>query len=801
MLTNQELLQLLEQAAIDKVTKLDLSRKDLTELPPEIGQLTNLTELNLYNNKLTELPPEIGQLTNLTELDVSLNQLTELPPEIGELTKLRKLDLKLNRLSLLPLEIGKLIYLTYINLRDNRLIPTIPPEILQKTHEPGAIIQYYFQLQTGNKKALNEAKMLLVGQGSVGKTSLMKRLVENNYDPHEGKTDGINIQSWLIEVNRQDIRLNIWDFGGQEIMHATHQFFLTKRSLYLLVVDTRLDEEENRIEYWLKIIQSFGGDSPVIIIGNKIDQQPLHIDGRGLQSKYKNVKAIVETSCQTLEGIDKLKQVITRQVGALEHIHDQLPLSWFTLKDKLEHIQRDYISYNDYQRMCSRVGISNEHSQNTLIRFLHDLGIVLNFQDDPRLEDTNILNPRWVTTAVYKILNNNKLMTQYKGILKRDMLETILAPETYPRQKHLFIIDMMRKFELCFDLESFTNEEFLIPDLLTKEEPYTGDWNEALAFEYHYNVLPSSIISRFIVRMNDKILGKTYWRSGVVLEYEDNKALVKADREDKKIFIWVSGKEQTRRIFLTVIRSQFDGIHKTIPGIEATPKVPIPNHPKIVVDYKHLLTLEKKNKLSFIPEGLDREVNVEQLLNGIELEPKRHQKLSNCTNNDITEIAKLLASRAPNIINNLNQTTQGKFMNNSTDQSRRIENKDGILSNITLGDIGDNSGTIGGTVTQSINELPASSEPGKPGIKELLEQLQTAIKEEPSLSEEEKVDALEQVEALAQAAKNPGDGDMKKLAKNATRTLKGIISEAPNVVRFAQACQEVLPVVAKFFAF
>ena len=54
-------------------------------------------------------------------------------------------------------------------------------------------------------------------------------------------------------------------------MHATHQFFLTKRSLYLLVLDARLTQEENRVEYWLKIIQSFGGESPVLIVGNKGD--------------------------------------------------------------------------------------------------------------------------------------------------------------------------------------------------------------------------------------------------------------------------------------------------------------------------------------------------------------------------------------------------------------------------------------------------------------------------------------------------------------------------------------------------
>jgi leucine-rich repeat protein SHOC2 len=70
-LQNKEvLLQVLLQndAVKEAVTSLDLSKKGLTQLPPEIGQLTNLIWLKLWDNQLTQLPPEIGQLTNLTEL-------------------------------------------------------------------------------------------------------------------------------------------------------------------------------------------------------------------------------------------------------------------------------------------------------------------------------------------------------------------------------------------------------------------------------------------------------------------------------------------------------------------------------------------------------------------------------------------------------------------------------------------------------------------------------------------------------------------------------------------------------------
>ena len=186
----------------------------------------------------------------------------------------------------------------------------------------------------------------------------------------------------------------------------------------------------------------------------------------------------------------------------------------------------------------------------------------------PDSADNNVLNPEWVTNGVYKILNDAILIRDQKGVLNCTDLNRILDQEAYPSQKHMFIIDMMRKFELCFPIE--TDNKYLIPDILPKEEPDTGEWGNALAFQYHYSVLPNSIISRFIVRMNHKISKNTYWRSGVVLvSGEGNRALINADREDKKIFIWISGNQNTRRNFLSIIRSDFQAIHKTIPALEA----------------------------------------------------------------------------------------------------------------------------------------------------------------------------------------------------------------------------------------
>ncbi|MBE9592406.1 MAG: leucine-rich repeat domain-containing protein, partial [Proteobacteria bacterium] len=186
--------------------------------PEEIGKLTNLTNFYLSGNQLETVPEEIGKLTNLTVLDLSKNQLKTLPEEIGKLTNLTKLYLSGNPLESPPLEIAE------------RGIEAI---------------RSYFKSLKVEIRALNEVKVLLVGDGGAEKTSLVKQLLGEEFDKHEPQTHGINIRDW----NVGDIQVHSWDFGGQEIMHATHQFFLSKRSLYILVLDGRRDE---KTEYWLK---------------------------------------------------------------------------------------------------------------------------------------------------------------------------------------------------------------------------------------------------------------------------------------------------------------------------------------------------------------------------------------------------------------------------------------------------------------------------------------------------------------------------------------------------------------------
>jgi internalin A len=708
-MTAQKILELIQQAKDERAGKLDLSGRNLTEIPPEIAQLTSLQELNLNNNQISEIPEALAQLTSLQFLDLGHNQISEIPEALAQLTSLQILLLSNNQIREIPEALAQLTSLQYLYLYNNQIreipealaqltslqylylsnnqireipealaqltslqslylnnnqireipealahlvnlkrlvlennpITNFPPEIIRQgwgkeiwdDGNPQAIFSYL--KDKGKKRPLNELKVLLVGEGDVGKTSLLKRLRHNTFNSEEPKTPGINIEKWQLPQKR-DIRLNLWDFGGQKVMQTTHQFFLTKRSLYLLVLDNRKNEQQNRLEYWLKLIETYGGNSPVIIVGNCADENPPQVKIRTLQKKYPQITKLIATSCKTGVGIEQLVQEIASQIDAIPHIKDLLPNSWFQIKTQLEAMQKsyDFISYEKYQEMCQTAEIKEASDQKSLVQFLHDLGIVLNYQDDPRLNETNVLNPEWVTDGVYDILNNHDLMVQKKGILSLPDLPNILKQtQRYPENKRRFLMDLMGKFELCFPLDGYSPARYLITDLLPIDEPDVDIYENApLHFQYRYDILPGSIISRFIVRNHQMIYKTMRWRSGVVLTMEFNKALVRADEEDNYISIKAQGSRANA--LLAIIRADFDKIHDTIPNLAVQEKLVIrelqgekPTGVEVPVDYLYLIELDRQGVVEATLPGLRGKYNIRDILEGVESKTERERYL------------------------------------------------------------------------------------------------------------------------------------------------------------------------------
>lgn len=654
-----EVARRIEEARASGANELNLSSLGLTELPEIIGELSQLQRLNLSRNRLTALPESIGSLVHLKQLYLRGNRLKALPDAVCRLTSLRVLGIRGNLLGTLPECIRNLTQLQDLGAEENRLVTlpeglrelgsleilylhyneglAIPPEVLGPTFEqvsktgakpakPVTILDYYFRTYSASRP-LNEAKLILVGHGDVGKTSLVNRLAHNTFDIDQKKTGGIKITQWPVSLrNSERVLLHIWDFGGQEIMHSTHQFFMTRRRLYLLVLNGRQGHEDADADYWLSLIDNFGEGSPVIVVLNKIKQHPFDVNRRGLIQKFGIVRDFVETDCADETGIEELKQAILRETDRLEHLRDVFPASWCGIKDRLAAMETNYISYDQYRAICRENKEGDADAQEQLASYLHSLGIALNYKDDPRLRDTHVLNPRWVTNGIYRILNADELAKQ-KGELQVDALRGVLDPDDYPSERHSFLLELMRKFELCF---TFPEDQgrYLIPELLDKQQPEEAEQfqpGECLNFQYSYPVFPEGVLPRFIVRSHVLSTNQPRWRTGVILEWEGNRALVKADKEDKRVFIAVKGPtSRGRRELLSIIRHDFEHIHRSF-RFAPEEMIPVGAEAELLVPYKKLLVLERKSIKQFTEVAGEEvvELGVQDLLNGVDLEGTR----------------------------------------------------------------------------------------------------------------------------------------------------------------------------------
>jgi len=628
-LSNTKINDFLPLSNLNELMTLDLSETNISDITP-LANLPSLQNLYLGKNKIVNINP-LRDLYNLIKLELHQNQIKEIS-SLKKLKHLQKLTLWENPISTLPpwiTDFNMDIFLERsIERQDvnnysdsgfflgNNSLQSPPPEIIQR----GKIaIKSWFK---DDKIFVNELKVLLVGQGGVGKTSLVKCIKGEKLNPKEPATHNINITEHHLRYIGKKIKLNFWDFGGQDVMHSTHQFFLSKRCIYILVLDGRKDEDP---EYWLKHIESFGGNSPVLVVMNKIDTNPAYdVDRRFLQTKYPSIVGFFKTSCSNkAKGVAALKKELQQALDKVELLTIPWPTPWLAVKNKIESMQLEFISQKKYEEICEGNNITDSKSQQVLTDYLNDLGVVVHF-NDIQLTDLHILQPRWASQAAYKIITS-KQVSDNSGQLKVEWLSEILKKSkkseyTYKNEHHRYILELMQKFELCYTINH--GKEYLIPELLNIQQPELPiQLGPILKFYFQYeDLLPRSIMSRFIVRMHEDIKDNLRWRTGVVLKNElfDAMVIIIADIKERKIHISISGEQ--RREYFAIIRNTFFSLHKTFEKMNVTGYLPLNKTGSHSVAYKNLIGHERNQKDEYFDGSLGKSFDVKLLLDGIEPE-------------------------------------------------------------------------------------------------------------------------------------------------------------------------------------
>ena len=280
-----------------------------------LSAITQLTSLSLMNNQIRNVGVvSLASLTNLLSLNLNHNNITDIRP-LAALRNLKSLRLKDEGSVSLSEDCPSLLH---------------PPiSIVQQGQE--AVLNYLKEIQIQGVDRLYEAKVLILGDVYVGKTSLLRRLCCQDIElaKIDEPTKGINIYSLeFFNSEGQLFRLNVWDFGSQEIHHRIHQFFMTKRSLYILVVDSSnssITVHDNGFKHWLEVIEALSNRCPVLIYQNeKLDCRNV-LNEHEIKVRFPNVMGVYSGNLNDPDAVRSLNDAICRNVQHLSHVGDEFP--------------------------------------------------------------------------------------------------------------------------------------------------------------------------------------------------------------------------------------------------------------------------------------------------------------------------------------------------------------------------------------------------------------------------------------------------------------------------------------------
>src|SRR6516225_11160744 len=134
--------------------------------------------------------------------------------------------------------------------------------------------------------AVPDVKLMVLGNGRVGKTQICRRLRGESYDPRVPSTHGVVVTSAPLPTSdgMQPALLHIWDFGGQDIYHGTHALFMRTRAAFLIAWAPEAESSGEHVyegmlfrnhplPYWLDTVRHLGAaGSPVLIVQTRCDR-------------------------------------------------------------------------------------------------------------------------------------------------------------------------------------------------------------------------------------------------------------------------------------------------------------------------------------------------------------------------------------------------------------------------------------------------------------------------------------------------------------------------------------------------
>ena len=629
---------------------LDLCNLQITALPESIGQLANLQRLNLRDTQITTLPESVGQLSNLQDLNLTGIQVTALPDSLWKLTQLRSLALggtgitelpeyvrgfsKLEKLYIwktkitaLPEWIGELSSLQYLSLYGLTL-PAIPESLalrglpfVEKEDDYGIVLEDVTLTQQDKsiflehpelipslyqkeQITLRECRVIFLGDGAAGKSYTIRRFrnegkPETADDPYvTSETPGVEILDYDVKRGADSFTVHFWDFGGQQLLHSMHRCFLTDETCYVVMVKTRETKANDRARYWLRNVEAFAPNSPILLFVNcwENDDGRRSIDEPGLRDEFPNIQDVIYCSAKQANEAAFRETVmgsIIDLAASSEGLTRQVPAQWVRVREAIEaeSAANNYLDRNRYHALCAQNGVENEHAP-ALLSYFNTLGVCFSFHRDREKKELTaykLLNPVWLTNAIYAVIEEGRVHAK-EGRIGRDEIKQMLcnpAPETvqgktyrrtvpeltYKPYECPFILDVAIAFDLCYPVDDNT---LFFPALCSTDTPKEAlsapeGFGQHVSYQLRYSYLPDSVLHQLMVRcMRNSLSVSSAWLRGMVLHvWNLHRVFVRmTDDETLRIDVYSTGEHRAYALFWA-LRKQIEEINEKL-GLKAT---------------------------------------------------------------------------------------------------------------------------------------------------------------------------------------------------------------------------------------
>ena len=541
---------------LTRLHRLGLSGNRLVELPQWLARLQYLRRLDCCDNKLTALPHFPDRLPLLRSLGLRHNQLTSLPEWFGQMRRLDSLDLAGNQLRTVPRSLSQLTRLQWLNLDGNPL----NPELAAAYKEGLDSIMCYLAAHVPAEVVLNEAKLILIGEGAVGKSCLLGALRGDPWEEGRPTTHGIEIKPVKVtdSASGTEITLNGWDFGGQRVYRPTHQLFFTAPAVYLVVWKPREGPQQGFVKEWIKLVKHREPDAKILVVSTHggpkerqpdIDRQEIwDLFGEETVIDFFSVESKPDDKTQERRGITELDKAIARVAAGLPEMGRSFPKHWQEVREKLCRSKEAYLPLDQVLAVCNEHKIEEDDAR-LLLRICRRVGDLIHYEHDPALRDIVVLKPDWLATAISFVLDDEPTRKVAHGLVSFSRLGELWndpqRPEEnrYPVTLHPIFLRLMERFDLSYRVADAAQVEAdgtsLIAQLVPDVRPYpvpcwpactaTGDEQQVQICRIvdaakKESATAEGLFYQLIVRLHKYSLGRAdyansvHWQRGLALE-------------------------------------------------------------------------------------------------------------------------------------------------------------------------------------------------------------------------------------------------------------------------------------------